>query len=73
MRARRLSQADVSSTLGCDSGVLNRWLWGLRVPSLQYLLAIESKFGIPLRLWHAKSRRRAADIEQTLISWSRAA
>jgi hypothetical protein len=45
------NQAALAESVGATSGMLSKWLWGDRKPSLRYGSRIETELGIPVALW----------------------
>lgn len=51
MRRRGWSQGDVARAIGCDSGLVNRWLHGHRPVNLKFAVLLQQKMGIDPELW----------------------
>jgi transcriptional regulator with XRE-family HTH domain len=51
MRKRKLSQADVQRAVGVRSGVVTRWVRGLRKPGIRLAFIIERTYGIAVQSW----------------------
>ncbi len=48
---REITQAGLTAALGARPGVVSRWLYGDRRPSIEWAAKIERLFRIPARLW----------------------
>jgi transcriptional regulator with XRE-family HTH domain len=54
MQRKGWSQTDLAGKLETSSGVVCRWLYGDRRPTLEFALVIQRVLGIAAGLWHAK-------------------
>lgn len=52
------SQEAVRERIDCSQGLVNRWLYGDRLPGLSYVFKLEDAFGIPCRAWMLKPAKR---------------
>lgn len=51
MRERKLNQAQVRKLVGCQAGMVTRWLSGERKPGPENMFALERALGIKAELW----------------------
>lgn len=64
LQARGLSQNRANKLLGTASGMMARWLYGDRRPSLAMAVRCLELFGIPVEAWH----QPANDVEPALAA-----
>lgn len=57
MERAGLSQYAMSRRIGCNTGMVPRWLYGDTEPSPKWQRAIASEFGIPMETWGEKPTR----------------
>ncbi len=56
LEARGWTQADLARELGCHSGLVNRWMHGLRVPGRHWSVEIERVTGVKTSLWGEQTK-----------------
>jgi transcriptional regulator with XRE-family HTH domain len=60
LRARKLSQADLSKICGVSQQAVSNWLAGYARPSPEAMAVLEQRFGIRMNAWVAAEKRTAA-------------
>lgn len=55
---KRCSQLQLQRELGEHAGVVNRLLYGDRLPSLETAVRIEALYGIPVNAWNEAPKKK---------------
>lgn len=64
MSQQKIRAADAARRIGVSDATLGRWLKGARIPTAEYLLAIETAFGVKAALWGQRIDAPANDAER---------